>query len=618
MIFRALGTALAVLMLVVAPAAADTTTSHGLSAFGDLKYPADFEHFDYVNPDAPKGGSMALMHNLLPGTFDTLNAFILEGDEPQGMKNAEPRSLVYDSLMTRAWDEPDAVYGLVAESAELPEDRSWVIFNLRKEARWHDGSPITADDVAWTFAALKEQGDPYYAVLLRDVEKAEALNPQQVKFTFNPDGPVRDLPMIVAGLPILSKAYYEQHDFTTVSLDPPLASGPYKVGKVQPGRTITYERVKDYWAKDLPVSVGRFNFDEIRFEYFKDRSIGMEAFLAGTYDLREEFTSKTWATGYTGPAVEAGWIVRDTLPDHRPSGAQAFFLNLRRDKFKDPLVRKALDYAFDFEWTDKVLFFGAYDRVSSMFENSTLEATGLPGEAELALLKPFEKDLPPAVFGPAYMPPSTDGSGSNRGNLRQAALFLRQAGLTVKDGVMHLPDGSPFEIEFLIFEPGFIRIIEPYTESLKRLGIQAAIRQVDPAQYERRLKDFDFDMTTRRLTMPLTPGVEQRSFWSSAQADVVGSRNIGGVKNPAVDSLIQTIVGAKTRESLVTAVHALDRVLMHSHNVVPQWYKGSYTVGWWDRFGRPEAPPPFARGIMDLWWYDSQKSGAIDRARSGN
>ncbi len=617
MIFRPLVLMLAAAIAVSSPSRAETTVSHGLSAFGDLKYPADFKHFDFVNPDAPKGGDLALMNNLLPGTFDSLNAFILQGDRPQGIRNEEPRSLVYDTLMTRAWDEPDAVYGLVAESAGLPEDRTWVIFNLRKEARWHDGTPITADDVVWTLTALKEQGDPVYAVQLRDVEKAEALGPRKVKFTFNPDGPVRDLPMIVAVLPILSKAYYEKHDFNAVSLDPPLSSGPYKIGDVKPGQTITYERVKDYWAKDLPVSVGRFNFDKIRFEYFKERSIGMEAFLAGTYDLREEFTSKTWATGYTGPAVEAGWIVRDTLPDRRPSGAQAFFVNSREPKFQDPLIRKALDYAFDFEWTNKVLFFGAYERVTSMFENSSLEASGMPTDAEIALLEPYRKDLPSSVFGPAYQPPKSDGSGSNRGNLRQAALYLQRAGMSIKGGVMHLPDGSPFEIEFLIFEPGFIRIIEPYTESLKRLGIQASIRQVDAAQYTRRVKDFDFDITTTRLTMPLTPGVEQRTYWGSEQADVVGSRNLAGVKNPAVDSLIQTIIHAKTRESLVSAVHALDRVLMHSNYVVPQWYKGAHTVAWWDRFGMPETPPPFARGIIDLWWFDPAKSDKIDQEKKG-
>jgi microcin C transport system substrate-binding protein len=611
---RLLAAIAALALFFSAAGAAAGEARHGLSAFGTLKYPADFRHFDYVNPDAPKGGTLALIPSRGGTSFDSLNAFILEGDAPQGLDTAEPRSLVYDSLMTRAWDEPDAVYGLVAESAELAPDGTWVTFTLRPEARWHDGEPITADDVVFTFRALKEQGHPQYAVLLADVTKAEALGPRKVRYRFDPKGALRDLPMKVAELPILSKAYYQAHDFTKVSLDKPLASGPYRIGKVAPGRSITYERVKDYWGKDLPVNVGRMNFDRIRYEYYRDRDVGMEAFLAGGYDFREEFTSKTWATEYTGPAMERGWIVRDELDDNRPSGAQMFFVNLRRDKFTDPRVRRALDLAFDFEWTNRAIFYGAYSRTSSIFENSELEADGLPDDRQTALLEPFRKQLPAAVFGPAYSPPESDGSGANRRNLRQAALLLRQAGYSVDDGVLQR-DGKPLAIELLNFEPQFVRVFQPYVRNLERLGIKATIRTVDSAQYVRRVKEFDFDLTTTRLSMPLTPGIEQRNLWSSRAAGTLGSFNYAGISSPAVDAMLQHIADAKDRPSLVAACRALDRVLMHGHYMVPQWYKGSHTIAWWDKFGHPAAKPSYARGVVDLWWYDREKAGALAAAR---
>lgn len=615
MMLRSLALFTAAFLLIAPARFAGGAEVHGLSAFGALKYPADFAHFDYVNPDAPKGGSLAFITNIAKTSFDSLNDFILAGEAPQGIDNYEPRSLIYDSLMTRAWDEPDAVYGLVAESAELADDRSWVIFTMRPEARWHDATAITAGDVVFTFYALKEKGDPRYAINLRDVEKAEALGPHQVKFSFNPTGTLRDLPMRLALLPILSKSYFETHPFEEPSLERPLTSGPYRVGKIAAGRAITYDRVAGYWGKDLPVNRGRYNFDHIRIEHFRDRSIGMEAFLAGVYDLREEFTSKSWATKYTGPGIDAGWIVRDVIPDNRPSGAQAFFSNLRRPIFQDVRVRRALDLAFDYEWTNRAIFYGAYKRTSSMFQNSELAAVGEPSAAELALLEPLRAQIPPAVFGPPYQPPKSEGSGNNRANLRLAAALLKDAGWRAEDGVLTSEKEEPFEIEFLTFEPGFNRVILPYIDNLKRLGIHAQIRMVDSAQYQRRLEEFDFDITTRRLSMPLTPGVEQRNYWNSVAADIRGGMNVGGIKDPAVDILVEKIIEARDRDALVAAARALDRVIMHNHYVIPQWNKGTHSIAWWDKYGRPALKPRYARGIIDLWWWDKAKAAALAAKR---
>jgi microcin C transport system substrate-binding protein len=615
---RAFATAALAALLTIGTASfvtAQAAPVHGLSAFGSLKYKPDFKHFDYVNPQAPKGGAMALLGSSGKTSFDSLNPFILGGTGAEFIDNDEPRSLVYDSLMTRAYDEPDAVYGLVAESAELAPDRSWVEFTIRPQARWHDGTPITAADVVFTFQALKDRGHPSYAAKLADVTQVVALSPRKVRFSFNPKGAVRDLPMVVASLPILSKAWYTKHDFTKPSLVPPLTSGPYRIGKVVPGRSVSFERVKDYWGKDLPVSVGRMNFDTIRLEYYQDRAIAMEAFLAGAYDFREEFTSKTWATEYKGPAIDRKWILRAELKDNRPSGAQFFFLNLRRDKFKDIRVREALDLAFDFEWTNRAIFYGAYKRTRSVFENSELAATGMPSAAELALLEPWRKQVPPEVFGPAFQPPKSDGAGGNRDNLRKAVTLLQQAGYSAKNGLLTGRDGKPLTVEILNYEPGFERVLLPYIESLKRIGVQGSLRTIDPAQYEERKKGFDFDLTMERIAWPLTPGVEQRAYWSSTAADVKGSFNIGGIKDPAVDALVGAVLGARDRPSLIAATRALDRVIMFNHYMVPQYFKGSHTVAWWDRFGRPAAKPPFERGVQDLWWYDDGKAKALAAAR---
>ncbi len=602
-----LACALALLALVATFAAAPTQASerrHGLSAFGDLAYPAQFTHFNYANPDAPKGGTFSLVGWGGVTTFDSLNNFILKGDAAQGL------DLLFDSLMTRAADEPDAVYGLVAESAEVADDGMSVTFYLRPEARFADGSTLTASDVVFSFDALKTKGHPLIGQTLQDVVKAEALDPHTVRYTFKGDL-VRDLPLTVAGLPILSKAYYSTHPFEQTSLEPPLGSGPYTVSDVKQGRTITYQRNPDYWAKDLPVNRGRFNFDTIRFEYFRDRTASMEAFKAGAYDFREEFTSKVWATEYDFPAIRAGKVKKEVLPDETPSGTQGFFLNTRRDKLKDPRVRKALDLAFDFEWTNRNLFYGLYTRTVSFFENSPMKAVGEPSEAERKLLNSLGVPVSPEALGPAYLPAKSDGSGQDRALLLEAGRLLDEAGWTIKNGMRVNAQGEPLTLEILNFEAAFERLTAPYIRNLKLLGIDAKLRTVDPAQYQRRLKSFDFDITTERYQMRNTPGVELRSYFGSAAAKMDGSLNLAGIADPAVDALVERVVGAKSRDELEIAARALDRVLRAGHYWVPHWYKAANTIAYWGKFSRPEIKPRFDRGVLDTWWYDEAKAAKL-------
>jgi microcin C transport system substrate-binding protein len=579
---------------------------HGLSIFGDLKYPADFKHFDYVNPDAPKGGTASQIGTAGLTTFDSFNSFILKGDAAQGME------LVFDSLMARALDEPDAVYGLVAETADVAPDGLSVTFKLRSEAKFADGSPLTADDVVFSFETIKAKGHPALAMPLRDVKSAEALDPHTVRYTF--EGTlIRDLPVTVATLPVLSKAYYTTHDFEMTTLEPPLGSGPYKVGPFKAGTYVTYIRRPDYWGKDLPVSRGQHNFDEVRYEYYRDRTLELENLLAGNFDFREEFTSKDWAGGYNKPAVKEGRIKLLTIPDERPSGAQGFFINTRRDKFKDPRVREALNYAFDFEWSNKNLFFGLYTRTASYFENSDLKATGLPSPEELALLEPFRDKLPETVFGEAVVPPVTDGSGNNRAQLRQAVKLLADAGWAQTPQGIRNAEGQPLTVEILIDSPSFERIAAPYIKNLKAIGVDATMRRVDAAQYERRMKDFDFDMTTQRYALRLTPGIELKNFWGSQAAATNGSFNLAGIADPVLDQLIDKIVTAKSRAELVTATRAADRVLRAGHYWVPQWYKGAHNLAFWDKFGWPETKPKYERGALDTWWYDAGKAAKLKR-----
>jgi microcin C transport system substrate-binding protein len=601
-VFRPCGAFL--LLALTASATTAAERAHGLSAFGDLAYPPDFAHFGYADPDAPNGGTFSLVGWGGVTTFNSLNNYILKGDAAQGLE------LLFDTLMTRATDEPDAVYGLVAESAEVADDGLSVTFYLRPEARFADGSPLTADDVVFSFETLKEKGHPLYHQMLRDVVKAEVLDPQTVRYTFQGDL-VRDLPLTVAGLPLFSKAYYADRTFDETTLEAPLGSGPYLIDDFKQGRTIVYRRNPDYWAKDLPVNNGRWNFDTIRFEYFRDRTAGMEAFKANTYDFREEFTSKVWATEYDFPAIRDGRVKKDVLPDETPSGTQGFFINTRREKFQDPRVREALGLAFDFEWTNRNVFYSLYERTKSFFENSPMEAEGEPSEDERMLIESLGVEVPEGALGPAVVPPVSDGSGQDRNLLVEAGKLLDEAGWSIENKKRVNANGEQLKVEFLTFEPTFERIVAPYVKNLKLLGIDARIRRVDPAQYQRRLKDFDFDITTQRYVMQNTPGVELRSYFGSQAADLDGSLNLAGIKDPAVDALIEKVIVAKTREDMTTAARALDRVLRAGHYWVPHWYKGSHTVAYWDKFGRPQTKPKYDRGILDTWWVDETKATEV-------
>lgn len=592
---------LTLLCLILPAGVVMAQPEHGLSAFGELKYPRDFTHFDYVNPDAPAGGRLSMIGVTGVTSFDSLNGYILKGQPAEGLK------LLFDTLMTRAMDEPDAMYGLLAHSVEIAGDGKSVTFFLRPEARFHDGSKVTADDVVFSFDILKKEGHPLLRLPLRDVGKAEALGPYQVRFSFTGEE-TRDLPMTVAELPVFSKAYYATREFGASTVEPPLGSGPYRVKDVQLGRSITYARNPDYWGWKLPVNRGRFNFASIRYNFYRDRSVAFEAFKAGAYDLRGEFTSKTWATEYDFPALREGKVIRDTLPDENPSGVQGYFINQRREKFQDIRVRQALDLAFDFEWANRNLFFGLYTRTDSYFENSALEARGAPSEAELALLQPYRDQLPESVFGLPYSPPVSDGSGNVREALKQAGVLLDAAGWRVLDGKRRNARGEILSIEFLNYEPAFERLISPFIRNLQRLGIEARIRTVDPSQFEGRLENFDFDLTTSRYVQRNTPGIELRNYFSSAAASQQGSRNLSGIRNPVVDDLVEAVIAARDRESLTAAVRALDRVLRSQHYWVPQWYKGVHTFAYWDRFGRPAVSPKYDTGITDTWWYDAARS----------
>lgn len=584
---------------------AGTTVSHGVSAFGDLKYPAGFARFDYVNPDAPVGGVFSTGYG--GGTFDSLNTHILKGNPAIGM------GLTFDSLMTGADDEADSIYGLVARSIEYPPDRLWAAFDLRQEARFSDGSPVTAEDLVFTFEILRDKGHPSFRLQLAAVTGVTAEGPLRVRYDFHPEAPRRDLPMTVAGLPILSKAYYQTRDFTESTLEAPLASGPYMVEKAVPNRTITYRRRDDYWGWHLPVNRGRWNYGRIRFEYFRDRSASFEAFKAGTYTFNEEFWSKLWATGYDFPALRRGDVVRETIPDNTPSGSQGYWFNLRRKKFQDPKVREAISISFDFEWSNSRLFYKLYNRTDSFFEGGTMQAAGKPTPGELALLEPLADQLPPGVIDdPAYVPPVSDGSGRNRKSLRRAAQLLDDAGWKVRDGLRRNDKGETLTIEFLETSgSAFDRITVPYTKNLKKIGVDAQHRQVDPAQYARRIETFDFDIVVSRKVMRLTPGVELRRYFHSGSANSDGSQNYAGVASPVVDALIDAIERTTNRQQLTNAVKALDRVLRAMHIWVPQWHKGTHTLAYWDIYGRPAVEPLLSLGEIDLWWIDPEKHARL-------
>ncbi|MGI9484147.1 MAG: extracellular solute-binding protein, partial [Hyphomicrobiales bacterium] len=581
---------------------------HGLSAFGDLKYNADFKHFDYVRADAPKGGRVSMIGTAGLITFNSFNGYILKGDPAQGL------GYLFDTLMEGAADEPDAVYGLVAETADVAKDGLSVTFALREGVKFADNSPASAEDVVFSFNILKEKGHPTIALNLSRVEKAEAIDEKTVKFTFSEAN--RDLPLLVAtGIPVFSKAFYETRDFAKTTLEPPLGTGPYRIKDFKQGRYITYEKRADYWGKELPINRGRYNFGEMRYEYFRDRTSEFEALKAREFDLREEFTSRDWATKYEIDAVKEGRLITDTLPDERPSGAQGFFINMRRDKFADIRVRQALDLAFDFEWTNKTLFYKLYKRTRSFFENSDMRATGVPDAAELALLEPFRDQLPASVFEEVYTPPVSNGSGQDRKLLRLASRLLKDAGWALKDGKRYNERGEVLSVEFLIFSPTMERIISPYVKNLKLIGVDATIRIVDPAQYQNRLKSFDFDITTSRYVVRQTPGVELETYFGSKSANLSGSQNLSGISDPVVDALIKKAIAASNRQELNTAIKALDRVLRAKHFWVPHWFKSAHNVAYWNKFSRPATKPKFGRGIIDTWWYDEEKAAKLEQSR---
>ncbi|MEM8664085.1 MAG: extracellular solute-binding protein [Pseudomonadota bacterium] len=570
---------------------------HALSVFGEPALPPDFTHFPYVNPNAPKGGSMRRLPsswqtNQNPTTFNTFNMFIIRGDSPVFME------LTNTQLMVRNWDEPDAVYGLLAREVEI-DGRAYA-FHLREKATFSDGSPITAEDVAFSFDTLAKDGHPIYRQVLAGVESTVADGPQTAIVTFK-EGTSNRLPPLLAVLPIISKAYYTQNSILDANLTIPVTSGSYVVADFRPGRYVSYRRREDDWAADIPSRVGHNNFDEIRVDFFRERITGFEALKKGDVTYREEFVSKSWATEYNFPAVQDGRVIKRQFDDDRPAGAQGSFINTRRPKFADPRTREALGLAFDFEWMNRNLFYGLYERTVSFFMNSDLMATGMPSEAELALLEPFRGQIPDAAFGEAWLPAVTDGSGRDRAPLRRASELLREAGWQRTDGGLVNDAGERLDIEFLYFQPTSERILQPYSNRLRLLGINATLRLVESAQYQSRLNAFDFDITTRRFALPPTPGDVVREFWTSEAAKREASNNLAGIADPAVDALVETLIASPNRESLKTAAHALDRVLRVGHYWVPQWFNRFNNVAYWDRFGIPDKPR-YELPVHTTWW----------------
>jgi microcin C transport system substrate-binding protein len=595
--------ALALMLSLTAFGVAQAVVTYGMSLYGEYKYQPDFTHFDYADPNAPKGGTMKLE---TIGTFDTLNPFVIKGVPAAGIGE------IFDTLMTRSEDEAATDYPLIAESADLAADRLSVLFTLRKEARFQDGSPITPDDVVWSFGILRDKGQPLYRFYYGDVTKVEIEGDRGVRFYFK-SADNRELPAILSEMPVLSKAYWSTRDFEKTTLEPPLGSGPYKIDAVDPGRSITYRRVSDYWGKDLPVNKGRFNVDVIRYDYYRDATVALEAFKAGQYDIRHENSSKAWATGYDGPALRDGLIKKEVVPNQNPSAMQGFGYNLRRPLFQDPLVRQALAYAFDFEWSNKNLFYDSYTRTRSYFDNSELAATGVPQGDELKLLEPFRGQIPDDVFTKEYDPPKYDGSGEIRDGLKQAVALLKQAGWSFKgEQLVNDKTGQPFSFEFLNDDPQIERVALPFIQNLKRLGITVSLRTVDVSQYEQRLNNFDYDMTVVVISQSLSPGNEQREFFGSAAADQPGSQNLLGVKSPVVDALIEQVIHAPTRADLVTRVHALDRVLQYGYYLIPQYHLAAYWVAYWNKFRHPQTAPKYALGL-ETWWVDPGAAQTIEQ-----
>ncbi|UEM21247.1 extracellular solute-binding protein [Skermanella mucosa] len=598
---RLLAVLLVPAFLAAAPAAGlaaadEARPAHAIAMHGDPRYPAGFDHFDYADPAAPKGG---VFRNAAGGTFDTLNPFIVRGRAALGL------GYVTESLMQRSWDEPFSLYGLIAESVTVPEDRSWVEFTLNPSARWHDGVPITPADVLFSWRTLRDHGRPNHRSYYARVSHAARTGERSVRFTFaQGTGDIdREMALIMGLMPILPEHYWKDREFDRTTLEPPLGSGPYRVARFEPGRSIAYERVPDYWGRDLGVNRGQYNFDEIRYDYYRDDSVALEAFKAGAYDFRRETDPAKWATGYDFPAARDGRVTLERLPHGRPEPMRGLIFNTRRPAFADPKVREALGYALDFDWINRTLFHGAYRRTASYYPNSELAAAGPPGPAELAVMEPLRRHLPAEAFGPAYTPPATDGSGPAglRANLRRGQELLAEAGWTVRDGRLVDAGGAPLEFEILLVSPGDEKVALEYARALRRIGVSARVRTVDSAQYQARLESFDFDMTLNRWTSTLSPGNEQLFYWGSDAAGQEGSRNYAGIRSPAVDALARGLGTARDRADLVARVRALDRALTWGHYAVPLYHLPDDRVAYWSRLRRPAVTPVYGM-VIDAWW----------------
>ncbi|WP_339843506.1 extracellular solute-binding protein [uncultured Halopseudomonas sp.] len=574
---------------------------HALTLYGEPPaYPADFSHFAYVNPEAPKGGTMRLSGF---GSFDSLNGFISRG------ASADQLSLIYNTLTFHAMDEPFTEYGLIAERIERAEDNTWVRFHLRPEARFHDGEPVTAADVVFTFNTLIEQGAPFYKSYYAGVKEVVADSDLSVTFHFH-NGENRELPLVLGQLPVLPAHYWAERDFSKTTLEPPLGSGPYRISNVSGGRNITYERVADYWAADLPVQKGFYNFDRVIVDYYRDTGVALEAFKAGQFDLNQEVSAKNWATGYDSPALREGTIIKEEIPNLNVQGMQGFVFNIRRSIFEDARVREAISLLFDFEWSNSALFHNAYTRTDSFFDNSELGANGLPGPGELALLEPWREHLPASAFGEAYSPPKTDGSGIIREQMREAYRLLQDAGWKIVDDRLVNEAGEHLSFEFLIVQADFERVLLPFKRNLASLGIELTLRRVDVSQYINRLRSREFDMVVTGFGQSNSPGNEQLDYWHSSSADNPGSRNLMGLQDPAVDALVEGLIRADSRESLVNHTRALDRVLIAGHYVVPNFHTTVYRVAHWDKFAHPKTSPRYDLGLF-TWWVDADKAAAL-------
>ena len=600
------------LLAVPASAQEEPQHRHAVSLIGTPKYPADFQHFDYVNPDAPKGG-LVRMADI--GSFDSLNPILYRGESAAGL------GLIYETLMQDSLEEPSTSYGLIAEWASYPPDFSSVTFKLRDEARWQDGTPITPEDVVYSLE-INKAANPRMGLYYKNVAKAEAIGPNQVTFTFDVKGN-RELPMIMGQLTILPKHYWmgqdangNQRDPLKTTLEPPLGSGPYRIKQMTPGRTISYERVADYWGKDLPVNRGQWNFDTIRFDYYRDETVAFEGFKAGNLDYWQEASSKNWATAYDFAAVRDGLIKRQEVETERSQPMQCFVFNIRRPQFQDRRVRQAFALAFDFEWANKNLFFGQYARVGSYFQGTELAAPAdMPQGRELEILNEVKDQVPPEVFTAVHTNPANNSPDDLRGNLRKAVQLLKEAGYEVKDGVLiDTKTGKQLTVEFLLVSPLFERIVQPYIANLQRLGIKATLRMVDSAQYTRRLNVFDYDIVVGNFAQSDSPGNEQRDFWGSEAAGREGSQNLIGIKDPTIDKLVDHVIFAKNREELVAATHALDRVLLWNDFVVPQWFSPKVRIAYWNRYGQPAKLPGLTPGFMQVWWLDKELAAKLPGA----